>query len=469
MHSHQATNQCIKARPACQLATARRQAGHQQASVARLSPADSHASSGQPWYDQPGPVALRETLQLPSWRFQTLVQQEPRVLSYQPHTLQLTLDALAAGLHSNPKDVVRIIIEQRPALLLQPQEAVQVLQYLARLLNRSPQQTAFLLAPHPQLLSMPLPQLQQHIQDVCAVMHWPNNNDLTQSALSTSSTAAVAAVAAAGPVSFIQLLALPVAHTAAHIQDLRTALDASECVAAQLVQHHPALLNMSPAVLRSRLFAVAEAHGSSCSQLLDSLDPQQLRGLSGLLLLSPHRLTAQLQGLQALLATLQQPSQQQQQQQREAVSAATADAGTGSNSSNSSNLAARLLLRMGTRSSLADAQVKLVLLQSVVRRVQSWQHQLCSADDCQLAALLAADHEGLAQAQYLASVLAAGGGGGVEAGGGGGSSDRVDVGQQWSLLQTVLMPAAEFRGRWQGYAVWPSGGSSSGGAATTHP
>lgn len=406
------------------------------------------------WYDEQGPQQLRAALQLPSWRFQSLIQQEPSILAYQPDTLQLTLQALCAALHLNIKIVVGII-EQRPGLLLQPQEAVQVLQHLSQLVGRTTEQTAFLLSPHPQLLAMQPQQLQHHIQQLAGVMHLPH---------ASADLQAAAAAATARPASFLQLLAMPVAQTASRLQDLSTALDAPPAVTAQLVLQHPALLNMSPAVLRSRLFAVAQAEGSSCRQLLAGLDEQQIQGLSGLLLLSPSRLLTQLQGLQALLVALQQQGVQQSpgsglgssstpsgsttsspssSQNSSRASHSPADSSQSDHSASSSalsvsSLAARLVLRLGTRTTLSDVQVRFVGLQGATRKVPHWQQQLAAAGDVQLAALLSASHEGLAQAKYLSEA------GGVVA-------DGVD------LALAVLMPAGQFSKRWPGYAAWLSG------------
>jgi hypothetical protein len=355
---------------------------------------------------------------------------------------------LCAALHLNSKTVVGII-EQRPGLLLQPHEAVQVLQQLSGLLGRTTQQTAFLIQPHPQLLAMPPLQLQQHIQQVCEVMHW----------MRTDSQPAPAA-AATSPASFLQLLAMPVQRTAEGIQALSTALDTSSSVAAQLAQHHPALLSMSPAVLRSRLFAIAEADGSPCGELLAGLDAQQLQGLSGLLLLSPSRLMAQLQGLQAVLGALRQQPRQVQQQaslsrrlpddsSSSRSSPSSSGGGTASSSGDTaessgqqdiSRLSARLLLRLGTRATLADVQVRLVMLQGAARTVQPWRQQLAAAGDRDLAVLLSASHESLAQAKYMAE-----------------AEPSIAEGATCTLLHVVSMPAAEFGSRYPGYRVWLAG------------
>jgi hypothetical protein len=258
---------------------------------------------------------------------------------------------------------------------------------------------------------------------------------------------------------------MPVQQISARLQDLSTGLDTSTYIAAQLAQHHPALLSMSPAVLRSRLFAVAEAEGSSCGQLLSHLDQQQLKGLSGLLLMSPGRLMQQMKGLQVLLLSLQQPAPQRQPGVQQADVGHVADVGCSSSSSKDggsqdspsssssstsssssvptdiSQLAARLLLRLGTRVTLAEVVVKVVMLQGITRKVQQWHKQLAHAGDADLAALLSASTEGIAQAKYLAECR------GEEAG-------------AEPLLGVVLMPASKFASRWQGYADWLTGATA---------
>jgi hypothetical protein len=415
---------------------------------------NTHSQQQQYWYDEQRPQQLQAALSLPSWRFQTLIHKEPSILDYHPETLQLTIQALCEALHAHPKTVVSII-EQRPCLLRQPQEAVQVLQQLSQLLGRTPQQTAFLLSPHSQLLAMPPAQLQQHIAQVCEVMHWP-----------LSELRSVTSAAATGPASFLQLLAMPVQQISARLQDLSTGLATSSYIAAQLAQHHPALLNMSTAVLRSRLFAVAQAEGSSCGQLLQQLDQQQLKGLSGLLLMSPSRLMQHMEGLQALLLSLQQAALQRQPGVQQAIVGHVADASCSGSSSKDggsqdspsssssssttssssvppdiSQLAARLLLRLGTRVTLAQVQVKVVMLQGITRKVQQWHQQLAHAGDADLAVLLSASTEGIAQAKYLAECR------GEEAG-------------AEPLLRVVLMPAGKFSSRWQGDADWLGGGTA---------
>jgi hypothetical protein len=249
----------------------------------------------------------------------------------------------------------------------------------------------------------------------------------------------------------LQLLGLPVQLTASKLQDLSTALDGPLQLTAQLVQHHPALLNLSPAVLRSRLFAIAQAQGCNCRQLLSGLDQQQLQGLSGLLLLSPGRLTAQLQGLEALLRSLRQqssPTAPDSASPFETQALGGRSEGGDSSTSTSSSqqqqharvTACRLLLRLGTRSSLAGVQVTLTTLQGIVRTVEQWQLQLAAADDCQLAHLLSAGHQGLAQAKFLAAA-------GCVA--------------ELTLVDVVLLPPAAFNKRFPGYQPWLSGNVSS--------
>lgn len=130
--------------------------------------AERQSQQQLPWYSQPHPEQLREILKLPPYRFQTLIQHEPDILSFQPHTLSVTLEALGAALHANHKAVVGIL-EERPCLLLHPHEPVEVLHLLAQLLQRSTVQTAFLLAPYPQLLSVAPLQVRDWPVPVCQV------------------------------------------------------------------------------------------------------------------------------------------------------------------------------------------------------------------------------------------------------------------------------------------------------------
>eukprot|EP00775_Hariotina_reticulata_P010504 gene10504-10664_t len=283
--------------------------------AAALTPSDehSHHQQQQCWFQTEQAESLRQVFNLPPYRFQTLIHQEPTVMSYQVETLALTLQALSEALFSSHKAVVQVI-ERRPAILLQPAQPRMILQQLAALLDRSPQQTAFLLAPYPHLLALPPQQLQTRINCLCDVLSVPQQH-------------LQAAIAAAGAPSFLHLLALPAQSVAQQLSDLSAALEAAPATSAQLVLVHPHLLGMSAAVLRSRVFALADAAGLSCRQLMVQLDNQQVRGLAGLLLLSPGRLSQQLAGVESLLDG-RQPR----------------------------DVAVRLLLRLGTRVSLPEAQ-----------------------------------------------------------------------------------------------------------------
>jgi hypothetical protein len=168
-----------------------------------------------PWYNQPHPEQLRDVLKLPPFRFQTLVHQEPAILGFQSDTLTLTVEALTAALHTTNRVVVSIL-EERPAVLLTPHEPVQVLHQLADLLQRRSEEAAFLLSPYPQLLALAPQQLQQRVDSLAAVMHWPaEQQELRQ-------------VTAAAGVSFLQLLVAPVQRTKQQLHALATALDASK-------------------------------------------------------------------------------------------------------------------------------------------------------------------------------------------------------------------------------------------------
>jgi hypothetical protein len=175
-----------------------------------------------PWYNQPHPEQLREVLKLPPFRFQTVIHQEPAILGFQSETLSLTVDALAAALHTTNKAVVGIL-EERPAMLLTPHEPVKVLHQLADLLQRRSEEAAFLLSPYPQLLALSPQQLQQRIDALAAVMQWPTEEqELRQ-------------VTAAAGVSFLQLLVAPVQRTQQQLEALATALGASQAACGK---HH---------------------------------------------------------------------------------------------------------------------------------------------------------------------------------------------------------------------------------------
>jgi hypothetical protein len=168
-----------------------------------------------PWYNQPHPEQLRDVLKLPPFRFQTLVYQEPAILGFQSDTLSLTIEVLAAALHTTNRAVISIL-EERPAMLLTPHEPVEVLHQLADLLQRRSEEAAFLLSPYPQLLALAPQQLQRRVDSLAAVMHWPaEQQELRQ-------------VTAAAGVSFLQLLVAPGQRTKQQLQALATALDASE-------------------------------------------------------------------------------------------------------------------------------------------------------------------------------------------------------------------------------------------------
>lgn len=351
-----------------------------------------------PWYNQPHPEQLREVLKLPPFRFQTVVKQEPAILGFQSETLSLTVDALAAALHTTNKAVVGII-EERPAMLLTPHEPVEVLRQLAYLLQRRSDEAAFLLSPYPQLLALSPQQLQLRIDALAAVMQWPTKEqELRQ-------------VTAAAGVSFLQLLVAPVQRTQQQLEALATALGASQAACALLVQRQPHLLQMSPAVLRSRLFLLADASGLSCSAFLQQLQPEQVHSLSGLLLLKPARLAQMMEVLEKLLADRQL----------------------------SSRTIVRLLLQLGSPHMVADAQVKWLALQSLVRSVEPWRDELAAVGEADLAVFLSVSHEGLAQVRYLA-----------------GSGQAVQCGL--SLAEVVSCPAGQFKQRFgPEYAAWLAG------------
>jgi hypothetical protein len=151
-----------------------------------------------------------------------------------------------------------------------------VLQQLATLLDRSPPQTAFLLAPYPHLLALPPQQLQGRINGLCDVLSVPPQH-------------LQAAIAEASAPSFLHLLALPVQNTARQLSDLCAALEADPATVAQLVLFHPHLLGMSAAVLRSRVFALSDAAGMSCRKFMRRLDDQQVTAEHHATPLESHR------------------------------------------------------------------------------------------------------------------------------------------------------------------------------------
>lgn len=163
---------------------------------------------------------------------------------------------------------------------------------------------------------------------------------------------------------------------------------------------------MSPAVLRSRLFALAEAAGTSCSAFLQEQDPAETSKLASLLLLSPSRLQQQLDSLQRLLGD-KQPGR----------------------------AVVQVLLQLGPHA-VADAQVKWLTLQSAVRECQPWRQELLDAGEQELGVLLTASHEALAQVRY--AVVS-------------GLADRCGM----SLCEVVSLPAAEFKQQCgPEYAAW---------------
>jgi hypothetical protein len=184
--------------------------------------------------------------------------------------------------------------------------------------------------------------------------------------------------------------------------------------AALLVQRQPHLLQMSPAVLRSRLFLLADASCASCSEFLQQLQPDQVKSLSGLLLLKPARLAQLMEVLGKLLTDRQLDG-------RTVVG---------------------LLLKLGSPHAIADAQVKWLALQSLVRDVAPWRNELAAAGEAELATFLTVSHEGLAQVRYLA-----------------GAGQAVQCGM--SLAEVASCPAVQFKQRFgQEYAAWLAGAAA---------
>ncbi|WIA08514.1 hypothetical protein OEZ85_007948 [Tetradesmus obliquus] len=233
-------------------------------------------------------------------------------------------------------------------------------------------------------------------------MHWPAEQQELQQ------------VTSAAGVSFLQLLVAPVHRTQQQLEALATALGASQAACALLVQRQPHLLQMSPAVLRSRLFLLADTSGVSCRDFLQQLQPEQVRSLSGLLLLKPARLAQLLDVLGKLLTERQLPG----------------------------STLVRLLLQLGSSHAIADAQVKWLALQSLVRDVGSWRDELAAAGEAELVVFLGVSHEGLAQVQYLAGTGQA-------------------VQSSMSLAEVVSCPAGQFKQRFgPEYVAWLAGGAA---------
>lgn len=109
------------------------------------------ANSGRTWSSQP----IQFINQHPQYRPALITisltgeQQQNGLLStaplgFEPHTLRITLESLCEALHLNHHTVVGIV-EQRPGILLTPDEPILVLYQLATLLDVSPLRVANLL------------------------------------------------------------------------------------------------------------------------------------------------------------------------------------------------------------------------------------------------------------------------------------------------------------------------------------
>lgn len=301
-------------------------------------------------------------------------------------------------------------------IIRHPHEPVHVLHQLAELVGRSPEQMSFLLTPYPQLLALTPHELLHRVRQLCTTMYWtqPQRQQPTKAAAFT------------GAAAFLQLLAAPVQRTAQQVAALSAMLDTPEQICTSLVQHRIVLLQMSPAVVHSRLFLLASAAGVSCCELLYQLDQQQMQCLSALLLLSPQRLQQQ---LDSLARTLQQlGSTNIVEQGSTAIN----------NTQHQQRLLVHLLLRLGGPTAVAHAAVNMVTLRSIVRTAKHWQQELETvADDAELAVLLSASTESLAQARYLLHV-------GLE--------------ESMTLREVMLCPPEDFRKRFgQHYSGWLAG------------
>lgn len=309
--------------------------------------------------------------------------------------------------------------------MCRPHEPVLVLNQLAQLLGRSQEQTAFLLSPYPQLLALQPHQLAERVQELCTIMHWPYQD--------TQQPAGALAAAAAGAPAFLQLLSTPLQRTSQQLTALSAALDTSQEHCASMVQHRTVLLDMSPAVVRSRLFVLADNAGVSCKELVEQLDQEQTKCLAGLLLLSPSRLQQQVNALAALVQSADSSCRQNQLGSEANTQAAAA------HNKHFTRKLVHLLLRLGGPTAVAQAAVTMVALRGIVRKHKPWQQELDSAaSDAELAVLLTAGSQSLAQARYL---------------------QRVGLASSMSLNEVLTCPTADFNKMFgPDYNTWLTGG-----------
>jgi hypothetical protein len=148
---------------------------------------------------------------------------------------------------------------------------------------------AHLLSKNIQLLALSPLQLQQRLQTLCITLHW--RTDSIQ-----------AAAAAAGTQAFLQLLAADPVQTQQQLTQLAAALEASEEACAAFAQHYPQQLLQQPhaaTLMRQQLRVLAEAAGVSVGGLVAELEPDQSKGLAGLLLYEAGWIREQLRMLDA--------------------------------------------------------------------------------------------------------------------------------------------------------------------------
>jgi hypothetical protein len=350
---------------------------------------------------------LQQVLHLPPHRFQSFIQQAPAIMNFQPHTLQITLEALCEALHMNNQLTLVGIVEQRPTILLAPHEPAITLQQLAQLLGISARHTAALLGKHhaQHLLALSPQQLQQRLQQLAAVMQWGSPMDDVrqpqqqqqqqqqhfdtvmqwegplhdmQPAPAPAAAAAAAAAAVVGAPAFLQLLAAPVDVTAQQLTALAAALDASEASCAAVVQHHPQqLLRMQPAVLQQRLLALADPAGISCQQLLQELDVEQSKGIASILLYEEGWIKAQLRGLERVLKEFGKPL-------RIIVW-----------------LLPRLVAQTRQFAGMANFKKSMASVEQALQAYEPWAAEVQQADDKALALLFSASDSALLQLQFL--------------------------------------------------------------------
>ncbi len=299
-------------------------------------------------------------LGIPLHAWEGMTVRAPAVAAFQPHTLSLAHEALGHALHLEPHQVSRLA-EIEPCVLLQPDRAGRTARALGQVLGLQPRSLATLARSHLPMLALSPEQVPERVAALTRLLQLEGD--------------AAAAWLRAHPSKAVPLLAQPTAAIAMKLMALHDGLGCDEQSAAVLVRHRPLLLQSSALVLRSRLFALAQAGKMPMHDVVTMVmdrDPD-CQGLADLLLLSPHTLWYRFQHLAALLPH-----------------AAPA-------------FVLRLLLRCaGQGTSTADAYVRWQALQSATRAEGSpWADELQACDASDLAVLLGASHVQLARLAYM--------------------------------------------------------------------